>query len=84
MTRARGSRPHRGRRPPDRGRGATGSARRPAPARGELRELSKAELYQRATEQDIAGRSKMSRQQLVDALSDSKGRGRRKKRTTAA
>ncbi len=63
---------------------ATGSARRPAPARDELRELSKAELYQRATEQDIAGRSKMSRQQLVDALSDSKGRGRRKKRTTAA
>jgi DNA end-binding protein Ku len=62
----------------------TGSARRPAPARDELRELSKAELYQRATEQDIAGRSKMSRQQLVDALSDSKGRGRRKKRTTAA
>ncbi|MEU1050080.1 Ku protein [Streptomyces sp. NPDC005897] len=63
---------------------ATASSRRSAPARGELRELSKAELYQRATEQDIAGRSKMSRQQLVDALSDSKGRGRRKKRTTAA
>ncbi|MFI1753047.1 Ku protein [Streptomyces sp. NPDC020571] len=63
---------------------ATGPSRRSAPARGELRELSKAELYQRATEQDIAGRSKMSRQQLVDALGDSKSRGRRKKKTTAA
>ncbi|MFJ8810864.1 Ku protein [Streptomyces sp. NPDC102490] len=61
-----------------------GPARRTAPARGELRELSKAELYQRATEQDIAGRSKMSRQQLVDALGDGKSRGRRKKKTTAA
>ncbi|WP_164416625.1 non-homologous end joining protein Ku [Streptomyces salinarius] len=55
-----------------------------APSRGELRELSKAELYQRATEQDIAGRSKMSRQELVDALSAGAGRGRRKKKTTAA
>ncbi|MET7326202.1 Ku protein [Streptomyces sp. NPDC005549] len=63
---------------------ATGPSRRTAPARGELRELSKAELYQRATEQDIAGRSKMSRQQLVDALGDSRSRGRRKKKTTAA
>ncbi|PPS86305.1 non-homologous end joining protein Ku [Streptomyces sp. MH60] len=63
---------------------AAGPSRRTAPARSELRELSKAELYQRATEQDIAGRSKMSRQQLVDALGDSKSRGRRKKKTTAA
>ncbi|MFJ4333322.1 MULTISPECIES: Ku protein [unclassified Streptomyces] len=55
-----------------------------ASTRDELRELSKAELYRRATEQDIAGRSRMSRRQLVDALSDSGGRGRRKKKTTAA
>ncbi|MBH5134953.1 MULTISPECIES: Ku protein [unclassified Streptomyces] len=55
-----------------------------APSRSELRELSKAELYQRATEQDIAGRSRMSRQELVDALGGSAGRGRRKKKTTAA
>lgn len=55
-----------------------------APSRSELRELSKAELYQRATEQDVAGRSKMSRQELVDALSAGGGRGRRKKKTTAA
>ncbi|CAM5434482.1 Non-homologous end joining protein Ku OS=Streptomyces tendae OX=1932 GN=ku PE=3 SV=1 [Streptomyces tendae] len=63
---------------------AAGAPRRSAPTRGELRELSKTELYQRATEQDIPGRSKMSRQQLVDALSGSESRGRRKKKTTAA
>lgn len=62
-------------------------ARTPAAARGRggdkqaLRKLSKAELYQRATEQGIAGRSKMSREQLVDALA---GTGGRRKRTTAA
>ncbi|MET9351878.1 Ku protein [Streptomyces sp. NPDC006617] len=77
---------------------ATAPARRTPPERGELRELSKAELYQRATEQDIAGRSKMSRKELVEALTDrdrdrgqgrgrgsgSGSRGRRKKKTTAA
>ncbi|MFF0693820.1 Ku protein [Streptomyces tendae] len=67
-------------------RKAAGSARPTASTRAELRELSKTELYQRATEQDIAGRSKMSRQQLVEALggSGSGSRGRRKKKTTAA
>ncbi|CAL9668517.1 Ku protein [Streptomyces sp. enrichment culture] len=66
--------------------GKTSAPRKKATAstRDELRELSKAELYRRATEQDIAGRSRMSRRQLVDALSDSGGRGRRKKKTTAA
>ncbi|MFD5652555.1 Ku protein [Streptomyces sp. NPDC127039] len=75
---------------------ATAPYRRTPPERGGLRELSKAELYQRATEQDIAGRSRMSRQELVDALTDrdrdrdhgrgkgSGSRGRRKKKTTAA
>ncbi|MFF4911714.1 non-homologous end joining protein Ku [Streptomyces tendae] len=69
-------------------RKTAGPARPTAPTPAELRELSKAELYRRATEQDIAGRSKMSRRQLVDALSGSGsgsgGRGRRKKKTTAA
>ncbi|MET8663481.1 Ku protein [Streptomyces tendae] len=65
-------------------RKAAGSARPTASTRAELRELSKAELYQRATEQDIAGRSKMSRQQLVEALGGSGSLGRRKKKTTAA
>ncbi|MFJ6070624.1 Ku protein [Streptomyces sp. NPDC093065] len=64
---------------------------RPKPSeREELRELSKAELYQRAGEQNIAGRSKMSHRQLVDALGGGAGGsgrgtgGRRKKKTTAA
>ncbi|CAL9651315.1 Ku protein [Streptomyces sp. enrichment culture] len=46
----------------------------------ELQKLSKAELYQRATEQDLPGRSKMSREELVEALARS---GRRRKKTAA-
>ncbi|MBD0421968.1 Ku protein [Streptomyces sp. TRM S81-3] len=76
-----GERPSTGRKTPA-GRATTKTAAR---GRGEdkkaLKELSKAELYQRATEQGIAGRSKMSRDQLVDALA---GTGRRRKKTTAA
>ncbi|WP_399897599.1 Ku protein [Streptomyces sp. BBFR51] len=60
---------------------ATAPSRRTPPKRGELRELSKAELYERATDQDIPGRSKMSREQLVDALSGTRSRP---KKTTAA
>ncbi|MFI9150608.1 Ku protein [Streptomyces sp. NPDC053367] len=45
--------------------------------RRELQKLSKAELYQRATEQDLPGRSKMSREELVDALARSGGRGKK-------
>ncbi|WP_406502446.1 hypothetical protein [Streptomyces sp. NBC_01602] len=30
--------------------------------------MTKTDLYQRATAQDIAGRSKMSRDELIDAL----------------
>ncbi|MFF8012921.1 Ku protein [Streptomyces sp. NPDC007929] len=72
-----------------------GQKKRPSPARkassssrrerstgkGELRQLSKAELYQRATEEDLPGRSKMSRQDLIDALSRA---GSRRKKTSAA
>ncbi|MFF7987155.1 Rho termination factor N-terminal domain-containing protein [Streptomyces sp. NPDC007901] len=47
---------------------------------GDLRQLSKTELYQRATEQGIEGRSKMSREQLVDALTRA---GRRRKKSAA-
>ncbi|MBQ1095243.1 Ku protein [Streptomyces sp. b94] len=61
---------------------AAAPSRKASPKRGELRELSKAELYQRATDQDIAGRSKMSREQLVDALVGAGGG--RKKKTAAA
>ncbi|MFJ8146433.1 Ku protein [Streptomyces sp. NPDC096048] len=60
----------------------TAPSRKAPPKRGELRELSKAELYQRATDQDIAGRSKMSREQLIAALTGAGGG--RKKKTAAA
>ncbi|MBU6532602.1 non-homologous end joining protein Ku [Streptomyces mayonensis] len=63
------------------GKGKAGPAHRTPPGRSELRELSKAELYQRATEQDVPGRSRMSREQLVDALSGTRAR---RKKTTAA
>jgi DNA end-binding protein Ku len=45
--------------------------RRPAAGDGreELEELSREELYERAQEADVPGRSKMSREELVDALS---------------
>ncbi|MFF0889498.1 Ku protein [Streptomyces sp. NPDC003456] len=56
---SRASRPERARPPKDRERGAS---------RSELRQLSKAELYERAGEQGVVGRSRMTRDQLVDAL----------------
>ncbi|MGW7663427.1 non-homologous end joining protein Ku [Streptomyces sp. NPDC054756] len=51
-----------------------------APKKSELRDLSKAELYERATEREIPGRSRMSRQELIDALA---GGGRRRKKAAA-
>ncbi|WP_406486347.1 Ku protein [Streptomyces sp. NBC_01563] len=47
---------------------ASATPRSQGGGRSELRRLSKTDLYQRATEQDIAGRSKMSRDELIDAL----------------
>ncbi|GAA4079748.1 Ku protein [Streptomyces shaanxiensis] len=44
------------------------SSKRGQGGKNELQQLSKTELYQRATDQNIAGRSKMSREELVDAL----------------
>ncbi|MFF1631402.1 hypothetical protein [Streptomyces sp. NPDC058272] len=58
----------------------TSKARRQSGGKSELQQLSKAELYQRAAEQDIEGRSKMSREQLVDALTRA---GRRSKKSAA-
>ncbi|MFH8240832.1 Ku protein [Streptomyces sp. NPDC018321] len=58
------------------------SRKKKPPTRSELRELSKAELYQRATDQDVAGRSRMSREELIDALTGTGGR--RRKKTAAA
>lgn len=47
---------------------ATASALGRGGDKSELRQLSKSEVYQQAAGQDIAGRSKMSRQELIDAL----------------
>ncbi|MET9118364.1 Ku protein [Streptomyces longwoodensis] len=64
--------------PPRTAGAASARARGRTPAtKSELRELSKAELYERATEQNVPGRSKMSRDDLVDALA--RGGTRRKK-----
>ncbi|WP_372482190.1 Ku protein [Streptomyces glomeratus] len=46
--------------------------------------LSKAELYQRATDQEVAGRSKMSREELIDALALSGRRPQEERRLTGA
>ncbi|WP_369195161.1 non-homologous end joining protein Ku [Streptomyces djakartensis] len=51
---------------PERARAS--KARERGASRSELRQLTKAELYERAGEQGIEGRSKMTRDQLVDAL----------------
>ncbi|MEU7096899.1 Ku protein [Streptomyces longwoodensis] len=64
--------------PPRTAGAASARARGRTPGtKSELRKLSKAELYERATEQNVAGRSKMSRDELVDALA--RGGARRKK-----
>ncbi|MGW0086496.1 non-homologous end joining protein Ku [Streptomyces sp. NPDC003393] len=51
--------------------------------RSELRRLSKAELYERATDQKVAGRSKMSREELIDALARAGGRRKRTAKSAA-
>ncbi|QQC92607.1 Ku protein [Streptomyces alfalfae] len=58
--------------------------RRKAPAKTrkrpdeDLSSLTKSELYRRATDADVPGRSKMSREQLVEALTGRKARKGRK------
>ncbi|GHE35767.1 non-homologous end joining protein Ku [Streptomyces longispororuber] len=61
--------------PPSKADGASASSR--GTGAGELRELSKAELYRRATELDVPGRSRMSRDELVDELARARGRDRK-------
>jgi DNA end-binding protein Ku len=48
---------------------ATGGGRKRRGREPELGELSREELYERAQQQDVPGRSSMSKQQLVKALS---------------
>ncbi|MDT0485252.1 non-homologous end joining protein Ku [Streptomyces doebereineriae] len=64
--------------PPKQARASSSRSR--GAGKSELRQLSKAELYQQVTAQDIPGRSKMSREQLIDALART---GRRGKKTAA-
>lgn len=45
--------------------------------RARLSELSKRDLYERATERDVQGRSRMNRRQLINALSGDRGRSER-------
>ncbi|WP_338057997.1 non-homologous end joining protein Ku [Streptomyces dangxiongensis] len=66
--------------PPRRAGAASARARGRGGGKSELQRLSKAELYQRATEQDVAGRSRMSREELIDALAPG---GRRRKKSAA-
>ncbi|MGK5643013.1 Ku protein [Streptomyces sp. URMC 126] len=67
------------------GKAAGGKAARKS-ATAELEELSKSELYQRATDAGIPGRSTMDREELVKALAahaaEPSGGGRRKKRAS--
>jgi DNA end-binding protein Ku len=53
-----------------RGSGAGTGAKGPSGGKRDLERRSKAELYERAQELDIAGRSAMTKQQLVDAIRD--------------
>ncbi|MFD6172415.1 non-homologous end joining protein Ku [Streptomyces coeruleorubidus] len=66
--------------PPKTARATAASRSQRGTGKRELRQLSKAELYQRATEHDIVGRSKMSREELIDALARA---GRRRKKSAA-
>ncbi|GCB52724.1 hypothetical protein [Streptomyces sp. NL15-2K] len=66
--------------PPKTARASTASRSQRGTGKNELRQLSKARLYQRATEHDIAGCSKMSREELIDALARA---GRRRKKSAA-
>lgn len=53
--------------------GKRGAGARKAGGRAELAGLSKSELYDRAAERGLSGRSKMSREELIDALAGRTG-----------
>ncbi|MGA2037076.1 MAG: Ku protein, partial [Acidimicrobiales bacterium] len=66
-------------RPTGSGRGAAASRGSPRLGAGvDLSELSKSDLYERATELDVPGRSKMSRQELEGAVRAASGSRRRR------
>ncbi|POX57341.1 Ku protein [Streptomyces sp. Ru71] len=59
------------------GKTAKTPSRKAPPKKAGLQKLSKAELYERASDQGVPGRSRMSREELIDALAGG-GRGRKK------
>ncbi|WP_030659450.1 Ku protein [Streptomyces rimosus] len=61
-----------------RGKGHSAGTARKASRTEDLTELNKAELYERATEAGLPGRSSMTRDELLDALSGSGGRSHAK------
>ncbi|KAA6224480.1 Ku protein [Streptomyces albofaciens JCM 4342] len=60
------------------GKSRSGGTGRKAPRPEDLTGLNKAELYERATEAGVPGRSSMTRDELLDALSGSGGRSHAK------
>lgn len=66
-----------------RGPGGAKSEKSTKSEKSELRRLSKAELYERATDQNVPGRSKMSREELIDALARAGGRRKKTAKTAA-
>ncbi|MFE5891070.1 Ku protein [Streptomyces sp. NPDC056462] len=64
------------------GSGAAEQRKKPASGRpaqkSELRRMSKSELYQQASDRNVPGRSKMTRDHLIDALAGAGRRGRKK------
>lgn len=63
-----------------------GSPSRPGGRGPSLEEMSKQELYERAADEDVPGRSRMNRRQLIEALGDGgrKSDGRRRSGTESA
>jgi DNA end-binding protein Ku len=55
------------------------SASSGAKARSELADMSKQELYDKATELNVAGRSKMTRKELEEAIEDASSERRSRK-----
>ncbi|HMK62245.1 MAG TPA: Ku protein [Acidimicrobiales bacterium] len=76
---ARGKSPSAPSRSETTGGAKSGSGARSAGKRANLSDLSKAELYDRAAQLDVQGRSKMSRHELEQAVAAAGGGGRRRK-----
>lgn len=54
--------------------GGTEPRRRQGAPGGQLQDMTKADLYDLATEREVVGRSRMNKSELIDALSDTESR----------